>query len=57
MSKIKASMLDLKTTIPGAIILIASVVGFFMKITDMTGLVLGFTTGATLMGINTKPKA
>jgi len=54
MSKIKASLLDLKTTIPGAIILIASVVGFFMKITDMTGLVLGFTTGAALMGINTK---
>lgn len=57
MNKIKKSLADWKTTIPGIFILAISTVALFMKLADWTGFIAGATTGLTLMGINTKPKA
>lgn len=57
MNKIKKSLADWKTTIPGIFILAISTVALFMKLADWTGFITGATIGLTLMGINTKPKA
>lgn len=57
MNKLKKSITDWKTTIPGIFILAISTVALFMKLADWTEFIAGATIGLTLMGINTKPKA
>ena len=56
MTKLKKSLTDWKTTIPGIFILAISTAALFLKLADWTGFIAGATIGLTLMGINTKPK-
>lgn len=57
MTKLKKSLTDWKTTIPGIFILAISTAALFLKLADWTGFIAGATIGLTLMGINTKPTA